>query len=55
MMMAGFVSSPFNSSVSTNIKSLLKSYCDRYRFEEEPGSLHFGWENKILVVASAWK
>lgn len=55
MMMAGFVSSPFNSSVATNIRTLLKSYCDRYRFEEEPGSFHFGWENKILVVASAWK
>ncbi|KAJ3707778.1 hypothetical protein LUZ61_011483 [Rhynchospora tenuis] len=55
MMMAGFVSSPFNSNVSGSIKALLKSYCDRYRFEEEPGSLHFGWENKILVVASAWK
>ncbi|KAJ4799207.1 Scarecrow [Rhynchospora pubera] len=55
MMMAGFVSCPFNSNVSGSIKALLKSYCDRYRFEEEPGLLHFGWENKILVVASAWK
>jgi len=55
MTMAGFVSSPFNSSVATNIRTLLKSYCDRYQFEEEPGSFHFGWENKILVVASAWK
>ncbi|KAJ3678070.1 hypothetical protein LUZ60_001873 [Juncus effusus] len=55
MKMAGFESFPFNANVSTSIKSLLKAYCNRYRFEEEYGSLHFGWENKILVVASAWK
>ncbi|XP_074561713.1 scarecrow-like protein 1 [Curcuma longa] len=55
MTMAGFVSCPFSSNVNASIRALLKSYCDRYMVKEETGTLYFGWENKPLVVASAWK
>lgn len=55
MNMAGFVSCPLSTSVNGAIRSLLKSYCDRYKVKDEGGALYFGWEDKILVVASAWK
>lgn len=55
MTMAGFASCPLSSYVNGAIRSQLKSYCDRYRLKEENGALYFGWEDKILVVASAWK
>ncbi|KAH7680811.1 Scarecrow-like protein 1 [Dioscorea alata] len=55
MMMAGFVSCPLSTYVNGAIRSLLKPYCDRYKVKEEGGALYFGWEDKILVVASAWK
>ncbi|PKA53755.1 Scarecrow-like protein 1 [Apostasia shenzhenica] len=55
MTMAGFISCPLSSYVNGAIRSLLKSYCDRYKVKEENGALYFGWEDKILVVASAWK
>ncbi|OAY83247.1 scarecrow-like protein 1 [Ananas comosus] len=55
MTMAGFVSCPFNANSSGSIRSLLKSYCDRYKVKEEGGALYFGWEDKTLVVASAWQ
>lgn len=55
MTMAGFVTCPFSSNVNGSIRALLKSYCDRYKVKEESGALHFGWEDKVLVVASAWK
>lgn len=55
MTMAGFVSCPLSSYVNGAIRSLLESYCNRYKIKEENGALYFGWEDKILVVASAWK
>ncbi|KAJ6800716.1 scarecrow-like protein 1 isoform X2 [Iris pallida] len=55
MTMAGFVSCPLSSYVNAAIRSMLKSYCERYKVKEEGGALYFGWEDKILVVASAWK
>ncbi|KAF8411703.1 hypothetical protein HHK36_004261 [Tetracentron sinense] len=55
MMMAGFTSCPLSPSVNAAIRKLLKQYCDRYKVKEEVGALHFGWEDKILIVASAWK
>ncbi|XP_043719922.1 scarecrow-like protein 1 [Telopea speciosissima] len=55
MMMAGFQSCPLSAYVNDAIRKLLKQYCDRYKVKEEGGALHFGWEDKILVVASAWK
>ncbi|CAL9100193.1 unnamed protein product [Musa textilis] len=55
MTMAGFVSCPFSADVNGPIQALLKSYCDRYTIKEEIGALYFGWEDKNLVVASAWQ
>lgn len=56
MTMAGFRSSPFSAHVNETIRTLLKSaYCDRYMLKVENGALYFGWEDKTLVVASAWK
>lgn len=56
MTMAGFVSCPLSGYVNGAIRSLLqKSYCDRYKVKEEGGALYFGWEDKILIVASAWR
>ncbi|GMP46583.1 hypothetical protein CsSME_00014674 [Camellia sinensis var. sinensis] len=54
MMMAGFVSTPISPNVNETIRGLIKQYCDRYKVKEETGALHFGWEDKILIVASAW-
>ncbi|KAK1310734.1 Scarecrow-like protein 1 [Acorus calamus] len=55
MTMAGFTSCALSSYVNGAIRRLLKSYCDRYKVKEEGGALYFGWEDKILVVASAWR
>lgn len=55
MTMAGFISCPFSANVNGSIQALLKLYCDRYTINEEIGALYFGWEDKNLVVASAWK
>jgi hypothetical protein len=55
MTMAGFKPCPFNSNVISGIRSQLKSYCDRYKFEEDHGGLHFGWGKKSLIVSSAWQ
>nr|WUR05479.1 GRAS transcription factor 34 [Rheum palmatum] len=55
MAMAGFVSSPISGNVGDAIRQLIKGYCDRYKVKEEMGSLCFGWEDKNLIVASAWK
>jgi len=56
MMMAGFTSRPMGPNVIDMIRELLTGqYCDRYGMKEEMGALHFGWEDKSLVVASAWR
>lgn len=55
MAMAGFTSSPMSAHVTDSIRKLIKQYCDRYKIKEEMGALHFGWEDKNLVVASAWR
>lgn len=55
MMMAGFSSCPISSSISDAIRKLISQYCDRYKVKEEKGALHFGWEDKSLIVASAWR
>lgn len=55
MTMAGFSAYSLSSNVMQSIRPLLKAYCDRYKVMEEGGALHFGWENKILIVASAWR
>ncbi|KAJ1286512.1 hypothetical protein BS78_03G358000 [Paspalum vaginatum] len=55
MTMAGFTPCPFNSTVISGIKSTLKSYCNRYKFKEDHGGLHFGWGERTLIVSSAWQ
>ncbi|KAL1111852.1 hypothetical protein V6Z11_D02G088900 [Gossypium hirsutum] len=54
MIMAGFKSCPMSSNVIDTIQKLIKEYCDRYKLKEDVGALHFGWEDKSLIVASAW-
>ncbi|XP_077249787.1 scarecrow-like protein 1 [Tasmannia lanceolata] len=55
LAMAGFFACPLSTYVNGTIRSMLKMYCDRYKVKEESGALYFGWEEKILVVASAWR
>ncbi|GAV82156.1 GRAS domain-containing protein [Cephalotus follicularis] len=56
MRMAGFTSCPISPNVKEMIRKLMiRQYCDRYKVKEELGSLHFGWEDKSLIVASAWR
>ncbi|XVE55224.1 hypothetical protein DITRI_Ditri03aG0142400 [Diplodiscus trichospermus] len=55
MMMAGFTSSPMSPNVIDMIRKLIREYCDRYKLKEDLGALHFGWEDKNLIVASAWR
>ncbi|KNA07350.1 hypothetical protein SOVF_172720 [Spinacia oleracea] len=56
MEMAGFRSCPMKQNVSEMIRGLIVSqYCDRFKLNEEMDALLFAWEDKSLVVASAWK
>lgn len=56
MAMAGFTSCPMSTNVINSIRKLNRQeYCDRYKLKEEMGALHFGWEDKTLIVASAWR
>lgn len=55
MKMAGFTSCPVSQNVIDMIQKLIKQYCDRYKMREEMDLLHFGWEDKSLIVASAWR
>eukprot|EP00246_Nothoceros_aenigmaticus_P002698 TRINITY_DN13547_c0_g1_i1.p1 TRINITY_DN13547_c0_g1~~TRINITY_DN13547_c0_g1_i1.p1 ORF type:complete len:666 (-),score=117.19 TRINITY_DN13547_c0_g1_i1:317-2314(-) len=54
MSMAGFKPYPLSSYVNNTIKTLLESYCDKYRLKEEGGALYLGWLNRALITASAW-
>ncbi|KAB2083204.1 hypothetical protein ES319_A05G249700v1 [Gossypium barbadense] len=55
MTMAGFTSCPMSPNVIDMIRKLIREYCDRYKLKEDLGALHFGWEGKSLIVASAWR
>ncbi|KAG8378163.1 hypothetical protein BUALT_Bualt08G0109400 [Buddleja alternifolia] len=55
MSMAGFKSCPISKNVNSEIRKLIKEYSDRYKVKEENGALHFGWEEKILIVCSTWR
>lgn len=55
MMMAGFETCPISRNVQSEIKKLIQQYSDRYKVKEEKGGLHFGWEEKTLIVSSAWR
>lgn len=54
MMMAGFSPCPVSNNVSESIRKLIKQYSERFKVKEETGGLHFSWEDKVLIVASAW-
>ncbi|KAK8548994.1 hypothetical protein V6N13_054244 [Hibiscus sabdariffa] len=54
MTMAGFKSCPMSLDVIDMVRKLIQEYCDRYKLKEYLGALHFGWEDKSLIVASAW-
>ncbi|GMI78349.1 SCARECROW-like 1 [Hibiscus trionum] len=54
MMMAGFKPCPMSPDVIDMARKLITEYCDRYKVKEDLGALHFGWEDKSLIVASAW-
>ncbi|KAK9691266.1 hypothetical protein RND81_09G185700 [Saponaria officinalis] len=53
--MAGFKPYSLSTLVNSTIKTLLKSYCDRYRLEERDGALYLGWMNRDLVASCAWQ
>lgn len=56
MQMAGFRSCPMRKNVSHVIRELIVTqYCNKFKLNEEMDALHFNWEDKSLVVASAWK
>ncbi|KAL6525014.1 Proteasome subunit YC7alpha/Y8 (protease yscE subunit 7) [Orobanche minor] len=55
MSMAGFRSCQISLDVKDEIEKLMGSYSDRFNVGEEMGALHFGWEDKILIVCSAWR
>ncbi|KAJ8762797.1 hypothetical protein K2173_022926 [Erythroxylum novogranatense] len=55
MMMAGFTSCSMGPNVIDMIRKLIREYCNRYTLKEEMGALLFGWEDKSLIVASAWR
>lgn len=52
----GFRSCPLKQNVNEMIRELIVSqYCNKYKLNVMMDALHFGWEDKSLVVASAWK
>ncbi|KAL2894146.1 Scarecrow-like protein 1 [Bienertia sinuspersici] len=56
MQMAGFKSCLMKKNTSNMIRDLIVTqYCNKYSLNEVMDALHFGWEDKSLVVTSAWK
>ncbi|KAG0595864.1 hypothetical protein M758_UG204600 [Ceratodon purpureus] len=55
MTMAGFRPYPLSQTVNNTIKTLLESYSDKYRLKEDGGALFLGWQNRALIVSSAWQ
>ncbi|CAN1130349.1 Scarecrow-like protein 1 [Linum perenne] len=55
MMMAGFTPRVMGPNVVDMIRKLMKEYGDRFTLKEEMNALQFGWEDKSLIVASAWR
>ncbi|KAH6824127.1 SCARECROW-like 1 [Perilla frutescens var. hirtella] len=55
MSMAGFNPRPISGNVYGEIQKLIQQYSDRYKVKEETGALHFGWEDKMLILSSAWR
>ncbi|XP_057785890.1 scarecrow-like protein 1 [Salvia miltiorrhiza] len=55
MTMAGFTACGISWNVRSEIEKLIQQYSERYKVKEEKGALHFGWEEKTLIVSSAWR
>nr|XP_043631741.1 scarecrow-like protein 1 [Erigeron canadensis] len=55
MIMAGFQEYPISENVHDMIRNLIKQYSERYKTKVETNAIHFGWEDKVLIVASAWR
>lgn len=55
MTMAGFRPCPISRNVDEMIRKLIKEYSERYKMMVETNAIHFGWEDKVLIVASAWR
>lgn len=55
MTMAGFRPYPISRNVDDTIRKLIKEYSERYKMKVETNTVHFGWEEKVLIVASAWR
>uniref|UniRef100_A0A2P2LGD1 Scarecrow-like protein 1 n=1 Tax=Rhizophora mucronata TaxID=61149 RepID=A0A2P2LGD1_RHIMU len=55
MMMAGFTSCSMSFNVIDIGQKLIKEYSNRYTMKQEMGALLFGWEDKSLIVTSAWR
>ncbi|XP_071737804.1 scarecrow-like protein 1 [Rutidosis leptorrhynchoides] len=54
MMMAGFRPYTISTNVNEMVRKLIKQYSERYKMKVETNAVHFGWEDKVLIVASAW-
>lgn len=54
-MMAGFTPYPLSSLVNATIKTLLKSYSEKYTLEERDGAFFLGWLDRVLVTSCAWQ
>ncbi|KAG9131387.1 hypothetical protein Leryth_019632 [Lithospermum erythrorhizon] len=54
MMMAGFTPCLISRNVKDTIQELIKQYSKRFQMKEGTGDLHFGWEDRTLIVTSAW-
>ncbi|KAL9263247.1 Chitin-inducible gibberellin-responsive protein 1-like protein [Drosera capensis] len=52
--MAGFQQYPLNSYVTSVIRGLLGCYSEHYSLVERDGAMLLGWEDRMLISASAW-
>ncbi|CAN1240058.1 Scarecrow-like protein 1 [Linum grandiflorum] len=55
MMMAGFTPRVMGPNVVEMMRKVMKEYGVRFTLKEEMNALQFGWEEKSLIVASAWR
>ncbi|KAG6592175.1 Scarecrow-like protein 1, partial [Cucurbita argyrosperma subsp. sororia] len=56
MTMAGFSSCTMSQNVTDPIQKLIGEYCERrLKMYEEMGTVHFGWEEKSLIITSTWR
>ncbi|KAG8384997.1 hypothetical protein BUALT_Bualt04G0176300 [Buddleja alternifolia] len=52
----GFQEVPLSTNAVTQSRILLGSYsCDGYRLTEDKGCLLLGWQDRVILAASAWR